>query len=228
MNYIIEYPNSLSPDFCESIISKFEKSKYQPGSTMGGYNPNVKDTFDYSILHNNTEWQNENEILYQELSKVLNKYVKQVQTIRYPDGTIINMNNLNMLTDDSLFNIQVYKKNIGKYTYHSDFKIDAYNNFVRYRMITFIWYLNNVDEGGETEFWGTYKIKPETGKLVLFPACWTYPHTGIMPISSDKYIITGWLYKDQFAERVLELKINQHHDVSEYKHEEESINFRYF
>jgi hypothetical protein len=36
-------------------------------------------------------------------------------------------------------------------------------------------------------------IKPKSGKLLIFPACWTYPHRGTMPISDDKYIITGWI-----------------------------------
>ena len=51
-----------------------------------------------------------------------------------------------------------------------------------------------MDEGGETQFWDNYKVKPQKGKLVLFPASWTYPHSGLMPISHDKYIITGWIY----------------------------------
>ena len=35
--------------------------------------------------------------------------------------------------------------------------------------------------------------KPKQGSLLLFPATWTYPYSGSMPISNDKYIITGWL-----------------------------------
>jgi hypothetical protein len=58
-----------------------------------------------------------------------------------------------------------------------------------------MWYLNDVEEGGETEFFGNYKIKPETGKFVLFPATWTYPHAALVPRSGDKYIITGWFYE---------------------------------
>lgn len=50
-------------------------------------------------------------------------------------------------------------------------------------------------EGGETEFWSKYRIKPEAGKLVLFPASWAFPHRAIVPLSSDKYIITGWLWE---------------------------------
>ena len=32
------------------------------------------------------------------------------------------------------------------------------------------------------------------GKLLIFPATWTYMHRGNVPISEDKYIVTGWLY----------------------------------
>jgi hypothetical protein len=90
------------------------------------------------------------------------------------------------------FQIQSYKKNVGQYKIHNDTNIKWDIQFER--VITFIIYLNTVDEGGETDF-GYMKIKPEAGKLVMFPATWTYPHSGLVPISSDKYIVTGWFYK---------------------------------
>ena len=51
--------------------------------------------------------------------------------------------------------------------------------------------MNDIEEGGETYFYNG-KVKPEAGKLILFPATWTYNHKGNMPKSDDKYIITGW------------------------------------
>jgi hypothetical protein len=89
--------------------------------------------------------------------------------------------------------IQQYKSNKGRYIYHNDFAVDT--KLSRYRVLTYIWYLNDVNEGGETIIWDNHKIKPTTGKLLLFPATWTYPHSGLMPISNDKYIITGWVYQ---------------------------------
>jgi Rps23 Pro-64 3,4-dihydroxylase Tpa1-like proline 4-hydroxylase len=88
--------------------------------------------------------------------------------------------------------IQKYKSNKGRYVYHNDFSSESDQK--RYRVLTYIYYLNDVDEGGETQFWDNYKVNPQKGKLVLFPASWTYPHSGLMPISHDKYIITGWIY----------------------------------
>ena len=43
--------------------------------------------------------------------------------------------------------IQRYVKNHGKYIYHNDFTINNGNP----RVITFLWYLNTIEEGGETE-----------------------------------------------------------------------------
>jgi Rps23 Pro-64 3,4-dihydroxylase Tpa1-like proline 4-hydroxylase len=91
--------------------------------------------------------------------------------------------------------VQRYIQNEGKYVYHNDFHIDKKNNM--YRQLTYVFYLNDVIEGGETEFFnGEISIKPQCGKLIIFPSSWTFPHCGKMPISSNKYIITGWMYNE--------------------------------
>lgn len=63
------------------------------------------------------------------------------------------------------------------------------------RILTFIVYLNDVEEGGETEFlYYPKRIKPEQGKLVLFPGFFTHAHRGNQPLSGVKYILTGWVF----------------------------------
>jgi hypothetical protein len=59
------------------------------------------------------------------------------------------------------------------------------------RIFTFMWYLNKPDEGGDTDF-VFRRVKPEPGKLVVFPAAWTYPHRGCP--AKNKYVVTGWLW----------------------------------
>ena len=54
-------------------------------------------------------------------------------------------------------------------------------------------YLNDVSDGGETEFFHQkLKVKPVKGKTVLWPTDFTHLHRGITSPTEDKYIATGW------------------------------------
>jgi hypothetical protein len=62
------------------------------------------------------------------------------------------------------------------------------------RLLFFILYLNDVEEGGETEFLYQHKrVKPKQGTLVVAPAAFTHTHRGNPPLSNTKYILTGWI-----------------------------------
>ena len=63
-------------------------------------------------------------------------------------------------------------------------------------MITYIWYLNDVDEGGETCFYN-HKVKPKKGDY-YFSVRWHYNHKAETPISHDKYAIVGWVITCNF------------------------------
>ena len=62
------------------------------------------------------------------------------------------------------------------------------------RAFVFSVYLNDVEEGGETEFLHFSKrVKPKTGRIVIWPAGFPYVHRGNPPISGKKYILTSWM-----------------------------------
>ena len=183
-------PNSLSPELCDLIIKKFESdSRLRIGSTLKGIDETTKKTTDLSISKFN-DWEIEDtklfEILLFELEEY-NKYIKSVnELLDYSINGYIS-------TSDSGYQLQRYDNNQespGFYDWHNDFSLDI--NGVR--MLTFMWYLNDVEIGGETEFMNDMKIKPETGKLVIFPAQWQYLHRALPPISDKKWICTGWTY----------------------------------
>ena len=57
-----------------------------------------------------------------------------------------------------------------------------------------MWYLNDVHEGGTTDFlYSEHSIQPQAGRFLCWPAGFPWIHRGSMPISEDKYIITTWL-----------------------------------
>ena len=54
-------------------------------------------------------------------------------------------------------------------------------------------FLNDVEEGGETEFlYHSMRVKAKKGSMLLFPAGFTHLHRGNPPMSNTKYIATGW------------------------------------
>jgi 2OG-Fe(II) oxygenase superfamily len=207
--YIYENRYSIPDILCDEIVNLYESSstKYK-GVTRGGVNETVKKTMDMLIpkeAHSTTScWSKIEEFLYRELNENLKKYLENVNNFKQLSKEENNNHNVCFLKGLNLqvdhFMIQKYVKEEGFYIYHDDFEADFKKS--RYRVITFLWYLNDVDEGGETEFWGSKCIKPEKGKLILFPAFWCFPHRGKLPISSDKYIITGWFYLPETKTKV--------------------------
>jgi hypothetical protein len=199
--FIYSNPNSLSKELCSEIISKYEESKEKyDGMTLGGVNRDVKYTKD--LILRSEEWDRITSTLRNELHLNLKTFLKQLNNVEdfkssnnhstYNDFRI----NFPNITTDS-FMAQKYTANQGRYVYHNDSMIEWDNK--RKRFMTYLWYLNDVTEGGETVFDGKYQVKPTAGKLILFPASWTFPHCGKMPVSSDKYIITGWIYTTEHS-----------------------------
>jgi len=82
--------------------------------------------------------------------------------------------------------------------------VDVKNYETSRRFLAFFIYLNDVDEGGETEFIninkpGTYiplKIEPRRGRLLMFPPLWMYYHAGLKPVSNNKYLIHSYCHYD--------------------------------
>lgn len=188
--YIYINNNSLSVEICEDIIYIFENDNIHKrkgicgNKSNSGVNPDMKDTIDYTITESDPKLADIFNLLYRELNHNLKKYMESTDFDDYK-----HLDEYDYVRG-VCFQMQKYNKNVGKFNYHVDENINT--NEKENRIIVYIWYLNTVDIGGETEVNNSI-IKPTTGKLLLFPATWTYPHCGCKPISDDKYIITGWI-----------------------------------
>jgi hypothetical protein len=199
--YIYTNSHSINKELCIKIINMFEKedSKYD-GITQSGLNKNVKDTTDYIIDNKDKKWSKIHNYLKEELHRNLKIYLDNLNKNPIFDDKDEIYRKYSYFNGSTMmsktFMVQKYKKQEGRYIFHHDYTGEINNNNMKYRTITYLWYLNNVEEGGETEFSNNIKIKPEQGKLLLFPATWSYVHRGKMPISDDKYILTGWLYSN--------------------------------
>lgn len=62
------------------------------------------------------------------------------------------------------------------------------------RYLVFLWYLNDVAEGGATRFPQLeLSVTPKRGRLLMFPPYWMYQHAGLPAESDDKYILSTYL-----------------------------------
>jgi hypothetical protein len=188
--YIYINPNSIDNYVCDYIIELFENGASHlvyRGVVVGNNTPDMKKTRDLKLTPSINKYDT---LLFTELEKNINEYFNGLKYKKI----LPSIKNIN----DSGYQVQKYLAKTGIYEYHHDshFKTDNNSN-IQTRLLTFIWYLNTVEEGGETEFFnGRLKVKPEKGKLLIFPATWTYMHKGNMPLSNDKYIVTGWIWVD--------------------------------
>ena len=69
--------------------------------------------------------------------------------------------------------------------------------YFQQREIVWMIYLNDIEDGGETEFlYQKKRIKPTQGTVVIWPAAFTHTHRGgLLCGDKDKYILTGWYIK---------------------------------
>jgi hypothetical protein len=90
------------------------------------------------------------------------------------------------------YSFKLQKTNIGGGYHH--WHAESSSKQTAIRVLPWILYLNDVEEGGETEFlYYPRRVKPEAGTLVIWPAAFTHTHRGNPPISNTKYIVTGWI-----------------------------------
>jgi len=79
----------------------------------------------------------------------------------------------------------------GYHTWHLEHNKGYHNEA---RAFVFSVYLNDVKEGGETEFLHfSQRVKPKTGRIVIWPSAFPYLHRGNPPLSGEKYILTSWV-----------------------------------
>ena len=180
-NFIYTERDALPRSFCNNVIEKFEQDdRKRQGQVGGGVHLDIKRSSDLSISQF-CDWKSYDQAFFQSLSSGLKKYLRFL-----PDEYIKNRA-LSELGNDTGYQIQRTQPN-DYYIWHHDQTTT--------RLVTFIWYLNDIKDGGYTEFIDGTRIQPEAGKLIIFPATWDFLHRGVSPKTETKYLCTGWVHAD--------------------------------
>jgi len=200
--FILEIPNVFSSELCENIINKFENdTQNQVKGALGD---------DGGDRYINEEWKNSTELnvltspgweiaktkIQYYLKNAINTYIEHVKGI-LKDAGIDEDGDMDFVLDHSIFPLQLGPPSIQKiekgkhYRWHQDYvpgEKQVFTSFV---------YLNTfeTDEGGTTEFVNGRSIRPEAGKMTIFPTTWPFIHTGRLIKADAKYILVTNIYR---------------------------------
>ena len=182
-NFIGIFENSFSKEFCEKYINVFETYK-KSGLTFRRNKTEITDesiSIPGSVLDN---LESINLPLY---------FMKEFSEIFFPlyDQYASKFSILNRVSKHAIYDFKLQKTCPGEgyHVWHTEHE----SKVTRDRLLVFTVYLNDIEEGGETEFLYQHtRIKPEKGLFTIFPANWTHAHRGNPPLSNEKYIGTGW------------------------------------
>ncbi len=66
------------------------------------------------------------------------------------------------------------------------------------RIATLLFYLNDVDQGGETYFpLQNLRVQPKTGRVAIFPVGFTHPHE-VLKTETPRYVLQTWITDPNF------------------------------
>lgn len=183
-DFIKQYPNVLNQEFCKKLIDLFYKSK-EAGFVYKRFQTSKFDKDDESLSLNYFESL---ELTHEvAMTRAVLEILKQACFDYGKEFEIVGG-----LTNIGIYSIKLQKTEVGQ-GYHM-WHCENSSRELCNRILAWTIYLNDVQEGGETEFLYQHKrVKPQTGNLVIWPAGFTHVHRGNPPISNTKYILTGWV-----------------------------------
>ena len=178
--FVFEIENALPAEICEEMIRRFEeKTDQQYAGRIGQLqqqDQSIKKSTDL-VVSGKEDWQDVDRYLFRSLGLAMRVFREQYPYFKGP-------------FKDMGYAIQ---RTLPGEFYH--WHIDGGSHEFSQRQLVAVWYLNDVPgPGGETEFlFQDIKIKPQQGKLLLFPPFWTHEHRGAVLNAGIKYIATTWV-----------------------------------
>jgi hypothetical protein len=182
------YEDVFSKEYCESVISYFEKM------VEAGY------TFNRQQQENMPKSTKDDVAIFSTNDTVISLYenavlMKQFNEVLWSQCYADYSNKFWSLKDfgphnSYSFKIQKTEPGQGYHVWHCESGVRENCT----RILAWTLYLNDIEEGGETEFiYQHMRVKPKQGTLVMWPAAFTHTHRGNPPLSKTKYIVTGWI-----------------------------------
>lgn len=179
-SFIFEKPDALDKQLCQIAIKRFEEltaEQYEGRiGQLADKDRSIKKSTDL-VVSGKQHWKDIDRALFRSLGAAILEFR---ETFPYFKGPFKDMG------------YAIQRTNPDE---HYHWHIDGGSHEFSQRQLVALWYLNDVaGPGGETEFlFQDVRIKPQAGKLILFPPFWTHEHRGVTLKQGVKYIATTWV-----------------------------------
>ena len=190
--YIKIYDDVIDADSCNMLIGKFEMAEEDQYENVRQAERDKAIAFTQINLVNNEDWASVQNGMLEVFQDYIMAYINdcKIAPKQWPQP----------YGYEAIRMKRYLNNNYDRFDPH----VDVMNYETSRRFLAFFIYLNDVDEGGETEFIninkpGTYiplKITPRRGRLLMFPPLWMYYHAGLKPVSNNKYLIHSYCHYD--------------------------------
>ena len=182
-DYCVYVEDHMPKNICDDIVNLFESADVERRATSNN-KPRLTQ-FNFT----------KKSYLNEELHKTICQYLlSAVDHYRFNIKSFYTFAPKNLYFEH--FRVKRYKsEDADQFDTHVD--VGSVSDECRY--LSFMWYLNDVVDGGETEFAELdLKIQPEAGALIMFPPIWMFPHKGHLLNSGKKYLLSTYLlYPEQ-------------------------------
>jgi len=185
-DFISIYENVISPDLCVELINDYQIFRNNNITWTGSFTEgNVSDTrtaYPSSSLAASLFEANKRKFVFEAINNHCVDYMKKyAEALPYPTERT------RMMVEDAM--LQETHPSGGFHVWH----YEAMDLASSGRCLTWILYLNDIKDGGETEFlYQRKRLSPTRGTLVIWPTGFTHTHRGNPPLKETKYVLTGW------------------------------------
>ena len=177
--FIGEY-RTISKVACDEVIehflSKIEMTRYVPQDKLS-ISAEQKECWQYGFTNANIPSCHHR--ILAGLQEALEAYLQEFPYANKMDPFVLDMP----------YQLQYYEPGWAYHPFHFERGDARYTH----RVLVWLIYLNDVTDAGETEFlYQNVKVRPEAGKVIIWPTDWTHTHRGVPSPTQDKFILTGW------------------------------------
>lgn len=170
-DFVRVYESVLSDELCRDIIDRFEADA---GHHVRRSKRNVR-AFTELNIDALPAWRQTLQMLEETAGECLKRYQADCPGMFCPAHQFES------------FRIKRYEPGRGEvFARH----VDGYDEITALRYVVLFWYLNDVEDGGETWFPDLrMRVRPRRGRCLMFPPFWMFEHAGLKPVSNPKYIL---------------------------------------